>query len=66
VGLYAAERGEPRYAGIRYESRTRTGWECWALLDDDELSIEVLETVPITPDMPEPLAVAKLFGLQVS
>ena len=26
--------------------------ECWALFDDDDLAIDVTETLPITPDMP--------------
>jgi hypothetical protein len=54
-----------RFAGIRYESRVQSGWECWALFDDDELTIDVVETLPITPDMPELASVAALFGLQV-
>jgi len=57
--------GEPIYAGIRYESRIRTGWECWALFDDEDLHLEVIETVPITIDMPELRQVATLFGLTV-
>ncbi|HTW97601.1 MAG TPA: RES family NAD+ phosphorylase [Acidimicrobiales bacterium] len=63
---YMASIGEdPTYGGIRYESRIRSGWECWALFDDDELEIDVLETRPITLDMPELQSVAKLFELQV-
>lgn len=61
----AAESDRPRFAGIRYESRIRTGWECWALFDDEDLDIDVLETLPITPDMPALAAVAELFDLQV-
>jgi hypothetical protein len=37
----AADGEQPLYAGIRYESRIRSGWECWALFDDEELEIEV-------------------------
>ena len=55
----------PKYVGIRYESRIRSGWECWALFDDEDLEIEVLETLPITPDIPALLEVAELFDLQV-
>jgi len=63
---YLAEaEGVPRYAGIRYESRIRSGWECWALFDDEDVEIEVLETLPITRDMPALVAVAELFDLQV-
>ena len=62
---YMATDGEkPRFAGIRYESRIQSGWECWALFDDDDLEIEVIETVPITPSMPQLISVAELFGLQ--
>jgi hypothetical protein len=63
---YTAADGErPLYAGIRYESRIRSGWECWALFDDEELEMEVVESIPITPDLPELVSVAQLFGLQV-
>jgi len=55
----------PRYGGIRYESRIRSGWECWALFDDDELAIDVVETLTIMPDMPGLVSVAELFDLQV-
>jgi hypothetical protein len=61
----ADEDGEPLYAGIRYESRIRSGWECWALFDDEDLELEVLETLPVTPDMPALQEVARLFGLRV-
>jgi hypothetical protein len=54
-----------RFAGIRYESRIQSGRECWALFDDDDLTIDVIETLPITPDMPALASVATLFGLQV-
>ena len=63
---YMASRGEdPSYGGVRYESRIPSGWEFWALFDDEELEIEVLETRPITPDIAELQTVAKLFELQV-
>jgi hypothetical protein len=63
---YLAEGAEgPRYVGIRYESRIRSGWECWALFDDEDVEIEVVETLPITTDMPALVEVAELFGLQV-
>lgn len=61
----AADGDQLRYAGIRYESRIRTGWECWALFDDEDLQVDVVETVPITPDMPALISVASLFGLQI-
>ena len=61
----AADGDKPLYAGIRYESRIRTGWDCWELFDDEELGIEVVETLPVTPDMAELASVATLFGLQV-
>jgi hypothetical protein len=63
---YLANDGErPLYAGIRYESRVRSGWECWALFDDEELSLEVIETLPITLDMPALRRIADLFDLQM-
>jgi hypothetical protein len=63
---YMAEGDEgPKYGGIRYESRIRSGWECWALFDDEDLEIEVLETLPVTPDMPALIEVAELFNLQI-
>lgn len=61
----AGDRGLPRYAGIRYESRIRSGWECWALFDDEDLKIEVMETLPITQDMEALVETARLFGLQI-
>ena len=63
---YMAENhGQPQYAGIRYESRLRSGWECWALFDDDDLQLEVLETLPLTVDIPALQEVARLFELRV-
>lgn len=61
----ASERGEPSFAGIRYESRLRSGWECWAVFDDEELQIDVLESRPIGSDMPELMTVAELFELRI-
>jgi hypothetical protein len=61
----ADDNGQPRYEGIRYESRIRSGWECWALFDDEDLELEVLETLPIASDMPALQRVARLFELQV-
>ncbi len=54
-----------RYSGIRYVSRLGSPWECWAVFEDDELDIEVIERLPITKDMPELREVADLFGLTV-
>jgi hypothetical protein len=61
----AADGNEPRYAGIRYESRIRSGWECWALFDDEDLELEIVESLPISPDMPELGAIAELFRIQI-
>lgn len=61
----ADNNGEPLFAGIRYESRIRSGWECWALFDDDNLHLDVIETLPITPDLPALQEVADLFGLRI-
>jgi hypothetical protein len=61
----ADHNGQHRCAGIRYESRIRSGWECWALFDDEDLELEVLERLPIASDMPALQRVARLFELQV-
>jgi len=61
----ADDDGKPLYAGIRYESRIRSGWECWAVFDDEDLELEVLEILPLTPDMPSLQEVARLFRLRV-
>ncbi|MDA8039845.1 MAG: RES family NAD+ phosphorylase [Actinomycetota bacterium] len=50
----ADDDGEPLYAGIRYESRVRSGWECWAVFEDENLEFEVLEALPVTPDIMPP------------
>lgn len=63
--MAADESVEPLYAGIRYESRLNSGWECWALFDDDELEIEVLETLPIDLELPALRRVGDLFELRV-
>jgi hypothetical protein len=52
-------------AGIRYESRIGSEWECWALFHDIAVELAVVGTLPIEADMPELLAIAKLFGLRV-
>jgi hypothetical protein len=57
------ERGEWRYAGIRYLSRVCSEWECWAVFDDIDLVPH--ETKPITLDIPELQRVAKQFELTV-
>ena len=50
-------------AGIRYDSRVRTGWEAWAVFDFVPLT--ELERIPITRDMAALDKVARLFGLVV-
>lgn len=61
----AEEDGQPLYAGIRYESRLKSGWECWAVFDDEDLELEVLDTLPVTTEMPGLQEVARLFGLRI-
>jgi hypothetical protein len=61
----AEDEGRPRYAGVRYESRLRSGWECWALFDDEDMELEVIETLPVTREMPALQRVAELFELRV-
>jgi hypothetical protein len=61
----AAQDDQPRYAGLRYCSRLGSEWECWALFDDDELTLDVLETLPITYDMVPLQKIASTFDLTV-
>lgn len=61
----ATEGDEPRYAGIRYESRVRSGWECWALFDDEDLPVSIVETIPIAAELPALAEVARLFELRI-
>lgn len=57
------DEGFARYQGIRYLSRLEDGWECWAVFDDAEITVN--ETLPITMGMPELVEVAELFGLRI-
>ncbi|MBM3696230.1 MAG: RES domain-containing protein [Actinobacteria bacterium] len=50
-------------AGVRYDSRIRTGWEAWAVFD--HVPLTELERLPITRDMAPLAKVAKIFGLVV-
>lgn len=52
---------EPRNAGLRYESRVRSGWECWTPFDVEDLAITM--TIPITADVPDLVEVADLFDI---
>jgi len=61
----ATDGDEPRYAGIRYESRVHSGWECWAFFDDEDLPLTIVETIPITADLPALVEVARMFDLRV-
>lgn len=59
--------GDYLYNGIRYLSKFKNEWECWALFEEEynEDDFEVLETKPITPDMPELQKIAAEFGLRI-
>lgn len=50
-------------AGVRYDSRIRTGWEAWAVFD--HVPIAELERIPITRGIAPLAKVAQLFGLVV-
>ncbi len=58
-----SEQGDAVYAGLRYASKVNTDWECWAVFDD--VHLEVLDTKPITLNMPDLIEIANYYGLQV-
>lgn len=60
---HADDEGRPEFAGLRYVSRHGDDLECWAVFDD--VPLEELEKRPVTREMPELVAIAKLFGLTV-
>ncbi len=51
------------YHGLRYMSKIQNDWECWAVFDDAPL--EVVDTMPITLDMPELIDIANRYGLRI-
>lgn len=53
----------PTYAGIRYLSRIDTRWECWAVFWD--VPLKVLDTKPITTDMPDLMDIGDFLGLRI-
>ncbi|MGI8686145.1 MAG: RES family NAD+ phosphorylase [Acidimicrobiales bacterium] len=55
--------GRPSYAGIRYVSKINNDWECWAVFWDAQF--EVLDTKPITLDMPDLQEMANFLGLRI-
>lgn len=57
------ENGDALYAGVRYLSRIDTSWELWAAFDD--VVLDVIETRPITLDMPEVEKISDLFKIKV-
>lgn len=58
-----AEAGDAIYGGIRYASKINTDWECWAIFDDIEVT--VLDTKPITLDMPDLVEIANYYDLRI-
>src|SRR5690606_6991025 len=55
--------GAPLFAGIRYESRIRTGLEAWALFTTT--SFAELQRLPIELTMPELQRAQKMLGVTV-
>jgi hypothetical protein len=53
--------GQPRYGGIRYESRLGRQWECWAVFDGALLTTSTV--TPIDSRNPDLMAIADQFGL---
>ncbi len=51
------------YGGIRYASKINSDWECWAVFHDIE--VPVIDTKPITLDMPELVETANYYGLRI-
>jgi hypothetical protein len=56
--------GTPLYAGIRYVSRLNPEWECWAIFHDRMIHRPGFPHT-ISPDDPDLIAIAKLFGLSI-
>lgn len=61
------ERGDPRFAGIRYVSRHDQLWECWAVFADRIRHLPGMPGPPETifPDDPDLLEVASIFRLTI-
>jgi hypothetical protein len=57
------EDGNPIFAGLRYLSRLKSDWECWALFDDVWMHHPRVESIPATH--PALLSVAQDFGIHV-
>jgi len=55
--------GGPHYGGIRYQSRLDSGWECWAVFHD--VDVTPVGTQPLLKRTPELLEIAQLFGLTI-
>lgn len=53
--------GVPVFAGIRYLSKICDDWECFAVFGD--VPLEVIQTRPLTLDMPELKRIAEDFDL---
>ena len=55
------EQGQPRFAGLRYQSRLEDDWECWAVFADTDIEVE--QIVPVSLQMSELQEVAQTFEL---
>jgi hypothetical protein len=56
--------GRPRYAGIRYVSRLKREWECWAVFAD-RVRQRPLRIDPIAADDPHLYEAARILGLAI-
>lgn len=57
------EEALPLYSGIRYASRLKPEWECWAIFDGTAVEVTKQEAIELhNPDM---RAVAEMWGLRI-
>ena len=57
-------QGQPEYAGIRYVSRLKHDWECWAIFAD-RARHRPLRVDPIAADDPYLHEAARILGLAI-
>ncbi len=55
--------GTPTYSGMRYMSRIKSGWECWAIFEGT--NIEIVDERSIELSDPDLKKIADLWGLRV-
>jgi RES domain len=57
-------QGQPLYAGMRYVSRLKRDWECWAIFAD-RMHYRPLRIDPIAADDPHLYDAARILGLTI-